>query len=210
MWLLIIPYHGAHTCPGIDRRRSGASPRGDRPYGCRGGAVREFAANASGTKGTLAVGPAPAPSSATPSSAGSSLKAPNWAGRRRSRRETRACLHPWHDRLKAAYVDPLADLGVTVGAGRRAVPRRDQGDGQGRHRQTARASAGPPLPRRGAPAALGAPGPAPRHPGCRHLQGAGHHAPQDGRRGEGDRPVPARTSPRLRLRPGSTTRCGRR
>ncbi|AKN74994.1 transcriptional regulator [Streptomyces sp. PBH53] len=31
------------------------------------------------------------------------------------RRETGAYLDPWHDRLKAAYVDTLADLGVTSG-----------------------------------------------------------------------------------------------
>ena len=75
------------------------------------------------------------------------------------RRETGAYLDPWHDHLKTAYVDTLADLGPHPRPVRRGIPRGDgaaqgrrpcpdrrarrhQSHGQGRRRQAARAPPG--------------------------------------------------------------------
>ena len=106
------------------------------------------------------------------------------------RHENGRYLDAWYNRLRDAYLATMADLGVDAGpgpgsdflaamdgyqqprpgAGRRASA--DQGDGQGRHRQAARAPAaaraggrasrGPPWPaRRGAPTSAPRSSPAP-------------------------------------------------
>ena len=124
-------------------------------------------------------------------------------------------LDGWYNRLRDAYIATMADLGVDrrPDAGRlphchgrlpQQRPRtrdrrlRDQGDGEGRHRQAAREAA-----RRGLEArpALARPGPADMAPGhpCRgHLQDPYQHAPQDAQARRVHRPVPGRGPVRLR------------
>ncbi|MFJ1844996.1 MULTISPECIES: helix-turn-helix domain-containing protein [unclassified Streptomyces] len=86
-----------------------------------------------------------------------------------------------------------------AGPGGRA--RRLQGHRQGRHRQAPRGPAGQAVPRRRDVAGPSAADLAPGHPGRRHQQGPGQHAPQAQQHGQDDGPVPAGRAVRLRRLP---------
>ncbi len=134
------------------------------------------------------------------------------------RRETGAYLDPWHDRLKTAYVDTLADLGVTRDLDDRAflaaMEQHKQVDpalaavltaikatvkggvGELRERpQVRHYKDGERWP------ALSAPDLAPGHPRRGHRRGPGQLAPQAQQHGEDDGLVPARGAVRLRRLP---------